>query len=152
MGTWMYYGPRVLSPLNTLAVCQLVITAHMSYHASPSPDSQDAGSMSRDQDVSLCRQVPVVEFNCSTFTKSFLKNQWEIRAYLYGKVYKSSVCVTKEALNLLKKDEFCPAPSHACFSHVQPLEWRKETQKSKVSAGEASHSFLGKDYEGMRAQ
>lgn len=37
--------------------------------------------------------------------------------------------------------------------HVSPLlEWRKETQKSKVSAGEACHSFLGKDYEGMRAQ
>ena len=108
--------------------------------------------MSRDQGVSLCRQVPVVEFNCSTFTKSFLKNQWEISAYLYGKIYKSSICVTKEALNLLRKDEFCPAPSHACFSHVQPLEWRKKTQKSKVSAGEASHSFLGKDYEGMRAQ
>ena len=75
----------------------------VSYHAAPSPDSQDAGSVFRDQGVSLCRQVSVVEFKCPTFTKSFLKNQWEICAYLYGKVYKSSVLVGKRGIEFTQK-------------------------------------------------
>ena len=55
--------------------------------------------------------------------------------------FTKAVCVwDKEALNLLRKHEFCPAPSYACFSPIQLLEWRKGTQKSKVLAGEACHS------------
>ena len=112
----MYYGPWVVSPLTALALS----IGRPSSHALPRvPESslQEAGSVSRDQGVSLCRQVPVVEFNCSTFTKSFLKNQWEISAYLYGKVYKSSICVTKEAWIYSEKMSF--ALLHPM--HVSPM-------------------------------
>lgn len=105
---------------------------------SPGPDPNLGCGVNAicDPGVSLYCQAPVVEFNCSTFTKSILKNQQKICAYLYCKADKSSTRVTERDWVYSERWVSSRSTESSFLSCGTTQSGGKWPGKGKVSGGE----------------